>query len=99
MNGYRRITGQRVWNEASASDDAIPATFFDGNEVPVRAYCYSLGVGQFKRNTDQTSGVATAANQEIVLGEVGQFIDPLSLKKARFTGNWEVVILYARGGE
>jgi len=99
MSGYRRITGHRVWNEASASDSAIPASFFDNEEVAVKAYCYSLGVGQFKRNTSQTNGVATVADQEIILGEENDFLDPNALQKARFTGNWEVVILYTRGGE
>ena len=99
MTGYRKIVGQREWNEASASDSAIPTTdFFDGEQVPVKAYCHSLGAGQFKRHTSQTSGVATVANQVIVLGEENGFFDPLALKRARFTGNWEVVILYSRGG-
>jgi hypothetical protein len=100
MSGYRRITGQRVWNKPDADDTAIPATFFDGNEVPVKAYCYSIDAGGvFKRNTSQTAGIATLVDQVFVIGEDGEFLDPLALKKARFTGKWEVVILYVRGGE
>ena len=96
--GYGKIQGQKVFSFSGATKAALPDSIFSDGKVPAFARCVATGAGTFFHDDSQTTGVASTAGDIFEIGEAGLLQNPQAFRRARFTGNWEVIIYYGRGG-
>ena len=96
--GKCRIQGQEFIDLTGVTKQGLPNSVFENGKVPAFARCVSLGAGFIFHDDSQAVGAASVAGQIFELGECGDWINGQAFRKARFTGTWEIVVYYARGG-
>ena len=95
---YGKIQGQSVHIFTGASKAALPDSIFADGKVPAFARCVATGSSTFFHDDSQTTGISASAGNIFEIGEAGILQNPQAFRRARFTGNWEIIIYYGRGG-
>jgi len=96
--GYGKIQGQKVVSFSGVPKSALPDSIFSDGKVPAFARCVATGAGTFFHDATQAIGVAATAGDIFEIGEAGLLQNPQAFRRARFAGDWEIIIYYGRGG-